>query len=155
MSTYTNEQGSTISVGVDEDDANKVLITVSKPNKLNKLELGFGPRLGFPEQITAARRLCGIVEGRFLSQSSGGHYVNGEYVVYLTRAYQRKGAPEASRMVLKPVYLPHNVNLSAFIGTDGALVVQVDTGADTGRVRVNVNDAPVWDADPETGLPGL
>jgi hypothetical protein len=39
---------------------------------------------------------------------------------------------------------------------DDAVVVQVDTGDDgreTGRVRVNVNDAAVWDADPEEDEP--
>jgi hypothetical protein len=32
---------------------------------------------------------------------------------------------------------------------DGALVVQVDTTGDTGRVRINLNDGAVWDGDPE------
>lgn len=33
---------------------------------------------------------------------------------------------------------------------DGALVVQIDTTEDTGRVRVNINDGRLWDGDPET-----
>lgn len=33
---------------------------------------------------------------------------------------------------------------------DDALVVQVDTGGRSGRLRINVNDAPVYDANPET-----
>lgn len=38
--------------------------------------------------------------------------------------------------------------LSTFIGADGVAVVQLDTNG-AGRVRINVNDAPVWDGDPE------
>lgn len=44
------------------------------------------------------------------------------------------------------------VELSAYVSPeDGAVVVHIDTAEATGRVRVNVNDAPVWDADPEEG----
>lgn len=32
---------------------------------------------------------------------------------------------------------------------DGAIVVQIDTGMDTGRLRVNVNDGEIFDRDPE------
>ena len=39
--------------------------------------------------------------------------------------------------------------LSTFIGDDGVPVVQLDT-SDSGRVRINLNDAPVWDGDPES-----
>lgn len=42
-------------------------------------------------------------------------------------------------------------DVSTFRGVDGAWVVQIDTAESTGRVRVNVNDAAVWDQDPETG----
>lgn len=31
-----------------------------------------------------------------------------------------------------------------------AIVVQIDTGEKTGRIRVNLNEAPVWDGDPST-----
>lgn len=31
-----------------------------------------------------------------------------------------------------------------------AIVVQIDTGVRTRRLRVNINDAPVWDGDPQT-----
>lgn len=31
-----------------------------------------------------------------------------------------------------------------------AVVVQIDTGENTGRIRINLNDAPVWDGDPST-----
>lgn len=41
--------------------------------------------------------------------------------------------------------------VSVFRGTDGALVIQVDTNDDTGRIRVNVNDGPVFDGDCVTG----
>lgn len=34
---------------------------------------------------------------------------------------------------------------------DGVPVFQIDTASDGGRLRINVNDAPVWDADPEQG----
>lgn len=34
---------------------------------------------------------------------------------------------------------------------DGALVVQIDTEQDTGRVRVDLNDSAIWDGDPEEG----
>lgn len=36
---------------------------------------------------------------------------------------------------------------------DGAHVVQIDTTATAGRVRVMVNDGPVYDGDPETDAP--
>ncbi|MEW1734397.1 hypothetical protein AB0346_00405 [Nocardia beijingensis] len=39
--------------------------------------------------------------------------------------------------------------VNIFRGHDGALVVQLDTREGTGRVRVRVNDAPVFDDDPE------
>jgi hypothetical protein len=35
---------------------------------------------------------------------------------------------------------------------DGALVVQIDTSANAGRVRVNINDGAIWDGDPETHI---
>ena len=36
-----------------------------------------------------------------------------------------------------------------------AVVVQIDSGETTGRIRINLNDAPVWDGDPETDeVPG-
>lgn len=41
------------------------------------------------------------------------------------------------------------VELSVFIGHDDALVIQIDSQPDTGRIRVNVNDAPVFDQDAE------
>ncbi len=39
----------------------------------------------------------------------------------------------------------------ADMGVEGqpvAVVVQIDTGERTGRVRVNLNEAPIWDGDP-------
>ncbi|OCI32876.1 hypothetical protein OERS_04680 [Oerskovia enterophila] len=39
--------------------------------------------------------------------------------------------------------------LSTYVGDDGVPVVQLDTNATTGRVRINLNDIPVWDGDPE------
>jgi hypothetical protein len=35
-------------------------------------------------------------------------------------------------------------------GGPEAIVVQIDTGDATGRLRVNINDAAVWDGDPRT-----
>lgn len=32
-------------------------------------------------------------------------------------------------------------------GGPEAIVVQIDTGDATGRIRVNLNDAPIWDGD--------
>ena len=34
-------------------------------------------------------------------------------------------------------------------GVPEAIVVQIDTGEKTGRLRVNINDGPIWDGDPE------
>ncbi|MCV7174826.1 hypothetical protein [Mycolicibacterium sphagni] len=46
--------------------------------------------------------------------------------------------------------LPHGVTITRFVGDDGASVVQVDTTAGVPvHLRVNVNDAPVFDQDPE------
>lgn len=33
---------------------------------------------------------------------------------------------------------------------DGVHVVQIDTPQHSGRIRVNLNDAPIWDGDPST-----
>lgn len=44
----------------------------------------------------------------------------------------------------------NNVEVSTFVGDDGATVVQVDSQEGIGRLRVNLNDAPVFDGDPET-----
>lgn len=43
------------------------------------------------------------------------------------------------------------IMVAAWRGCDGVPVVQIDTDATvhTGRVRINLNDAPVWDGDPE------
>lgn len=41
--------------------------------------------------------------------------------------------------------------VAIFRGDDGALVVSIDAFADEPRVRVNLNDGPVYDANPETG----
>jgi hypothetical protein len=41
------------------------------------------------------------------------------------------------------------IGLAVFRGYDGAIVVQIDTAEGTGHLRVNVNDAPVFDQDPE------
>ena len=41
----------------------------------------------------------------------------------------------------------------AYIGHDGVPVVQIDTTEALGQLRININDDPVWDADPETGQP--
>lgn len=54
----------------------------------------------------------------------------------------------------------HGVTVNFFIGEDGIPVVQIDTegmnprhGQD--RIRVNLNDAPIWDGNPETdSVPG-
>ncbi|WP_156250935.1 hypothetical protein [Pseudactinotalea terrae] len=39
--------------------------------------------------------------------------------------------------------------VQTWVGDDGVPVFQIDSNA-TGRIRVNLNDAPVWDGDPET-----
>lgn len=44
---------------------------------------------------------------------------------------------------------PPVAEVTIFRGTDGALVVQVDTLVDTGHVRINLNDNTVYDGDPE------
>lgn len=41
-----------------------------------------------------------------------------------------------------------DVEVSMFIGDDGAIVVQVDGTAP--RVRVNLNDAAIYDGNPDT-----
>lgn len=43
-----------------------------------------------------------------------------------------------------------NISVEFFRGDDGALVVQIDTTGGGGRLRVNINDGAVWDANPET-----
>lgn len=32
---------------------------------------------------------------------------------------------------------------------DGAVVIEIDTQAEAGHVRINLNDASIWDRDPE------
>lgn len=41
--------------------------------------------------------------------------------------------------------------VTRFIGTDGVPVVQIDTQEGDGRIRINVNDGVVFDADPDLG----
>jgi hypothetical protein len=43
--------------------------------------------------------------------------------------------------------------VTTFMAADGATVVQVDTLPDAGRIRVNLNDASIWDGDPERDAP--
>lgn len=40
--------------------------------------------------------------------------------------------------------------ISTFYGTDNTPVVEIDTQMIEGRLRINLNDAPIWDGDPET-----
>lgn len=43
------------------------------------------------------------------------------------------------------------VTVAAWVSDlDGTLVVQVDTEQAGRRIRINLNDAPVWDGNPET-----
>lgn len=35
-------------------------------------------------------------------------------------------------------------------GIDAALVVEIDTTDETGNLRVNLNDGPIWEGDPES-----
>lgn len=47
-----------------------------------------------------------------------------------------------------------DVQLSTWVSTgpdslnDNAQVIQIDTGTEVGRLRVRVNDEPIWDGDP-------
>lgn len=43
-----------------------------------------------------------------------------------------------------------NIRVAAWRSIDGAIVVQVDAEPGSGRLRVIVNDGPVYDADPES-----
>ena len=49
------------------------------------------------------------------------------------------------------------VRVAAFIGADGAKVIQIDTREETGRIRVNLNDGqPLFNGDPERhDAPGI
>lgn len=40
--------------------------------------------------------------------------------------------------------------ISTYYGSDGVPVAEIDTGLIEGRLRINLNDAPIWDGDPET-----
>ena len=40
--------------------------------------------------------------------------------------------------------------ISTYYGTDNTPVVEIDTQLIEGRLRINLNDAPIWDGDPET-----
>lgn len=42
------------------------------------------------------------------------------------------------------------VAVNVWVGDDGTTVVQVDTVRETGRLRINLNDSPVWDGNPDT-----
>lgn len=43
------------------------------------------------------------------------------------------------------------ISVQVWMGHDGVPVVQIDTPEKIGRVRINLNDAVLWDGDPETG----
>jgi len=46
------------------------------------------------------------------------------------------------------------LTVSAFVGQDGATVVQIDTDEAAGHIRINLNDGPpVFDGDPDTDEP--
>lgn len=44
-----------------------------------------------------------------------------------------------------------DVTISVFVGNDGTTVVQIDTDGDD-RLRININDATIFDQGVETGL---
>lgn len=51
-------------------------------------------------------------------------------------------APEAAE---RPPF-----EISTYYGADNVPVVEIDTQLIEGRLRINLNDAPIWDGDPET-----
>lgn len=49
----------------------------------------------------------------------------------------------------QPLLPPAEVQVGVWTSDlDGVTVVQIDTGA-SGRLRINLNDADVWDGDPD------
>lgn len=61
----------------------------------------------------------------------------------------------AGACLLPPVtvaYVGREVEVRSWVGDDGAIVVQVDTSPTSGHVRVNLNDAVLFDADPDVGV---
>lgn len=67
------------------------------------------------------------------------------------RAQRSKSAPtlvDEAREITVGLWRAHP-DMAADGGPE-AIVVQIDTGDRTGRLRVNLNDAPVWDGNPLT-----
>jgi hypothetical protein len=68
----------------------------------------------------------------------------------LTTGDAREGQEIAGSVaVFQPVTTGLELEITTFFGTDGALVVQVDTH-DVDRLRININDGTVYDRDIET-----
>jgi hypothetical protein len=85
------------------------------------------------------------IGGQYDNVTGGGRAADLEQ---MTSHAQTFSAPMSVDSDLQGVALPE---ISVFRGEDGALVIQVDTNGSDGRVRINLNDAPVWDGDPEVG----
>lgn len=58
-------------------------------------------------------------------------------------------AVAGSVATFQPVAGGLELEVTTFFGTDGALVVQIDTH-DVDRLRININDGTVYDRDIET-----
>lgn len=69
----------------------------------------------------------------------------------MTTCGDRKGAGEIVETSLDGI----EVQIWQRSAFDGVRVVQIDTLTAGGRLRVNLNDAPIWDGDPEADqMPG-
>lgn len=56
-----------------------------------------------------------------------------------------------ARLIPVPDAAEHpGFEISTFYGSDNVPVVQIDSEGVEGRLRINLNDAPIWDGDPET-----
>jgi hypothetical protein len=58
-------------------------------------------------------------------------------------------AAAGSVATFQPLSSGLELEVTTFFGTDGALVVQIDTH-DVDRLRININDGTVYDRDIET-----
>lgn len=143
---------------------------------LDTVEIGYARILGSRliddlEKALAGREVSRLFVGQYCVYASGGMSWGDAPTEAATTLTDTEVLPEAvleamhiispaegtprndTGTVLVPTRLRNeerNVEVGLWPADDDeAIVVQVDTGEWTKRLRVNVNDAPVWDGDPE------
>ncbi|WP_394941158.1 hypothetical protein [Psychromicrobium sp. YIM B11713] len=99
------------------------------------------------EGEAAIQAVALVINGRLLGYEDG-------FVALVDQAIQLDRAQRPSTLVnderdLEVGIWTAHPDMAADGGPE-AIVVQIDTDHSTNRLRINVNDAPVWDGNPQT-----